>query len=528
MDIADIKEVKLHINGSIDATGKRSRTRDTHLAEAVYYTDDNTLIIKTGSQCVNWRNESYKHRDAVIGLRAAAKNFMNKDGVFIADYTMDGGSHGTPLSPAYMLLSAANSSGDRWGYIDKYGISHNKGVIKYLMKLGIIAANNQFIPPAQRRNGQDTSAMESETNNENNFVKENDVSNNSAEANDDGDSMAVEGWQPGEKLKPYLGKNTIFYGVPGCGKSYKVKELLGADGEGSKVPEAQCKRVLFHPEYSYSDFVGQVMPQTEGERIEYKFAPGPFVEILKDAYDHPRKEYFLIIEEINRGNAPAIFGDLFQLLDRRPKKSGEEEGAKPGESEYGIYNRDILGVLNEGREEPLEEVKIPANLTLFATMNTCDQNVFTLDTAFKRRWRMQRIKNMFYADKEPFVCVIGQSGGKIGERGIIWKEFAEAVNKDILLNCNDGTAAEDKLLGAYFVNEEEIADAQVFAEKVLMYLREDVARYDKSQLFDAKYPTLDAVIDGFVRGENVFSPACGNIKALYDRVPDTATPSEEE
>ena len=83
---------------------------------------------------------------------------------------------------------------------------------------------------------------------------------------------------------------------------------------------------------------------------------------------------------------------------------------------------------------------------------------------------------MFYADKEPFVCVIGQSGGKIGERGIIWKEFAEAVNKDILLNCNDGTAAEDKLLGAYFVNEEEIADAQVFAEKVLMYLREDVAR----------------------------------------------------
>lgn len=476
----------------------------SYFALATYDTDENIVVIKAGSQWdnnkCNWKQEKR--------AELLSAGYVSKDGKFLCDYELPHNTHDryTPLSPAIEILR-----GDRSDYKQYWKLENGTKLSHYLAEHGVTrriktpkgGMRTIFVPQSDRN-----IIFESATETQNSSAQADKIETNI--------------------LKPYLGKNTIFYGVPGCGKSYKVKELLGADGEGSKVPEAQCKRVLFHPEYSYSDFVGQVMPQTEGERIEYKFAPGPFVEILKDAYDHPRKEYFLIIEEINRGNAPAIFGDLFQLLDRRPKKSGEEEGAKPGESEYGIYNRDILGVLNEGREEPLKEVKIPANLTLFATMNTCDQNVFTLDTAFKRRWRMQRIKNMFYADKEPFVCVIGQSGGKIGERGIIWKEFAEAVNKDILLNCNDGTAAEDKLLGAYFVNEEEIADAQVFAEKVLMYLREDVARYDKSQLFDAKYPTLDAVIDGFVRGENVFSPACGNIKALYDRVPDTATPSEEE
>lgn len=478
-----------------------------HLADAIYDTEKNEVTIKAGSQCLKWgeiKDSSSVFRN-IIESRQKAKSHVDNNGKFIKDYKLPPASNnGTNLTEAIRLILGTSSGPEQWKYINECGTEGTESLMEYLAGKHIVTAdkrNRQFIPKSERVVHSASADTFSQTN-----------------KNKDDNNV----------LAPYLGKNTIFYGVPGCGKSYKVKELLGADGAGSKVPEAQCKRVLFHPEYSYSDFVGQVMPQTEGERIEYKFAPGPFVEILKDAYDHPRKEYFLIIEEINRGNAPAIFGDLFQLLDRRPQKSGEEEGAKPGESEYGIYNRDILGVLNEGREEPLKEVKIPANLTLFATMNTCDQNVFTLDTAFKRRWRMQRIKNMFYADKEPFVCVIGQSGGKIGERGIIWKEFAEAVNKDILLNCNDGTAAEDKLLGAYFVNEEEIADAQVFAEKVLMYLREDVARYDKSQLFDAKYPTLDAVIDGFVRGENVFSPACGNIKALYDRVPDTATPSEEE
>ena len=502
------KEIRLFAEGRVRDDKSRKAKQPHYSANALYNTENNTITIKAGSQCARWGEECYKQAAEVKTSRIEAKDYIDDKGKFIKDYVIQPEyARYTKLTKAYRLINSSSSGAGEWGYIDHAGVPHNSGLTDYLRELGVLK-EKQYVPPLERV--------------EVTKIEEDNIKTIRQDSATRADKIET------NILKPYLGKNTIFYGVPGCGKSYKVKELLGADGEGSKVPEAQCKRVLFHPEYSYSDFVGQVMPQTEGERIEYKFAPGPFVEILKDAYDHPRKEYFLIIEEINRGNAPAIFGDLFQLLDRRPKKSGEEDGAKPGESEYGIYNRDILGVLNEGREEPLKEVKIPANLTLFATMNTCDQNVFTLDTAFKRRWRMQRIKNMVYADKEPFVCVIGQSGGKIGERGIIWKEFAEAVNKDILLNCNDGTAAEDKLLGAYFVNEEEIADAQVFAEKVLMYLREDVARYDKSQLFDAKYPTLDAVIYGFVRGENVFSPACGNIKALYDRVPDTATPSEEE
>ena len=249
--------------------------------------------------------------------------------------------------------------------------------------------------------------------------------------------------------------------------------------------------------------MGQIRPVTEGGNITYTFVPGPFTEILKDAYLDQEHEYFLIIEEINRGNAPAIFGDLFQLLDRNGK----------GKSEYSICNEDILDYVNreltKNAKSMAQGIEIPANLTIFATMNTCDQNVFTLDTAFKRRWRMSRIENMFGAEQNNWII-------QCGNINYSWKAFAEAVNDAILNNCNDGTAAEDKRLGAYFVKEEDTKDAKRFAEKVLMYLWDDVAKYDRSQLFDNKYRTLDEAIAGFANGENIFSPNCEKLKALYE------------
>jgi 5-methylcytosine-specific restriction endonuclease McrBC GTP-binding regulatory subunit McrB len=169
------------------------------------------------------------------------------------------------------------------------------------------------------------------------------------------------------------GKNVLLYGVPGSGKSHTINEDYCND-------ENRMERLVFHPDYTYSHFVGQILPSvTEGNVIN-SFTPGPFTRLLKKAYDNPGEDYYLIVEEINRGNAPAIFGEVFQLLDR----------IDSGESEYGISNAYIAGIVygDESRK-----VRIPSNMSIIGTMNTSDQNVFTLDTAFQRRWNMRMIEN---------------------------------------------------------------------------------------------------------------------------------------
>ncbi len=276
--------------------------------------------------------------------------------------------------------------------------------------------------------------------------------------------------------------NVIFYGVPGCGKSYFIKELLnGVDLE-------YYSRVLFHPEYTYADFVGQLLPKRENKELAYPFVPGPFTEILNKALHDAEHEYFLIIEEINRGNAPQIFGDIFQLLDRDSE----------GNSEYSIYNADILKILNENGGN-FKEVKIPKNLIIFATMNTCDQNVFVLDTAFKRRWRMHRIENTFddiknHKHKEQIYHKIADL--KIGEKELEWRVFAKAINEAIV-EINDGFE-EDKQLGVWFVSEKELEDVDAFSEKVFMYLWNDVFKFERGRLFNTReYKTLDEVIKAF-------------------------------
>ncbi|MBR3885518.1 MAG: AAA family ATPase [Clostridia bacterium] len=294
-------------------------------------------------------------------------------------------------------------------------------------------------------------------------------------------------------LDRYLSKNTIIYGVPGCGKSRKVVDLLKGE---------EYVRVLFHPEYTYSDFIGQVMPVVKDEKITYEFVPGPFTKILEEAIktnESSPSNFFLVIEEINRGNAPAIFGDVFQLLDRN----------KDGVSEYKINNKDIAKHIFNDEDK---KIYIPSNLTIFATMNTCDQNVFTMDTAFKRRWRMERIENNFESAEI--------SNCEIDGLSIQWGEFATIVN-DLILNLNDGFNSEDKQLGVYFVKEDEIRDIKAFAEKVLMYLWDDVVKYDKTQLFKPEYKTLDSLINAFVKGENVFKSDV--MEGLYNRSKNVKT-----
>ena len=306
-------------------------------------------------------------------------------------------------------------------------------------------------------------------------------------------------------VNEFLLFNTIFYGVPGCGKSHEINKRLHIGKNFETLDKALnpkfYKRILFHPEYSYSDFVGQIVPQTYGTNVTYEFRAGPFVEILASALDDPYNQYFLIIEEINRGNAPAIFGDIFQLLDLDDN----------GQSEYPIDNVDIVKELTKRTKKNIVKVYIPNNLTLFATMNTSDQNVFALDTAFKRRWRMVRIANTFNpSNRDPFLDEY------IAGKPFTWREFAEALNNDILGRCNDGMIAEDKLLGTHFVKKGELKNLRAFAEKIFMYLWNDVVKYDKTQLFRSDLKTLDEVIYEFVdKDTNVFHADCSNMAKMY-------------
>lgn len=275
-----------------------------------------------------------------------------------------------------------------------------------------------------------------------------------------------------------LGENIILYGVPGCGKSYTIKTEYCSNSN-------YIQRVVFHPDYTYSDFIGQILPvinkSYDGrENISYKFMPGPFTIALKNAVNNMDEMHYLIIEEINRGNAPAIFGEVFQLLDR-----------ENGESEYSITNFDIA---EEVYGDKSHKIKIPYNLTILATMNTADQNVFTLDTAFKRRWKMRCIENNINgcAHAQNYIC----------KRNVTWAEFANKIN-DKILDCAEGNiSAEDTRFGAYFVKVNELDDASAFAEKVLMYLWNDAFKFDREKVFKTEYKSLEHLIKGFK--ENAF------------------------
>lgn len=336
-----------------------------------------------------------------------------------------------------------------------------------------------------------------------------------------------------EQLRKTSGENILLYGVPGSGKSWTIQH------EYCDVEECM-ERLVFHPDYMYSDFVGQILPvvkkDDEGkEKVRYEFKPGPFTKILKKAYEDPQRSYYLVIEEINRGNAPAIFGEIFQLLDRMDK---DKDGFKKGTSEYGITNENIaLEVYGDSERK----VRIPANLSILGTMNTSDQNVFTLDTAFQRRWIMRMIKNSFvkheYADKP------------ILDTTVSWKQFCEAINEEILRR-NNVTSSEDKRLGAYFVSADDLAYVETqdgdsekqiieaehknarFAEKVIKYLWDDAFKFSHPDTFDTRrYKSLETVIETFnaSKGNDRFKVYHENLrKLIIEGVDENNSVSDED
>lgn len=284
-----------------------------------------------------------------------------------------------------------------------------------------------------------------------------------------------DGWEELDKntAKPTL--QQIYYGAPGTGKSYKINEITKST--------KNFTRTTFHPDSDYSTFVGCYKPTMEPTgtivggkeqtKISYSYVAQAFLQAYTAAWKNTSEPYYLIIEEINRGNCAQIFGDLFQLLDR------DENGM----SSYGITpDKDIANYLkNEFAKSEIENADIksgntmmlPSNLYILATMNTSDQSLFPIDSAFKRRWDWEYVP-IEDAGKKHYI--------KVGNKKYDWWTFIDTINNSI----DHITGSEDKKMGYWFVkpqnNDREIT-AKQFVGKVLFYLWNDVYKdyFDSSQ-----------------------------------------------
>lgn len=299
-----------------------------------------------------------------------------------------------------------------------------------------------------------------------------------------------------------IGKNLILYGAPGTGKSYEIDRRF--PNNSNRI------RVNFHPEYTYYDFVGSYRPEPLykieqplptfkkndgtihelGEPyVNYTFVPGPFTLILEKALNSVKNDdsemFTLIIEELNRANAPAVFGDLFQLLDREPN----------GESTYAITNLELLRYLKStGSIDPnVNEIQIPSNLNIVATMNSADQGVFIMDSAFKRRWIFE------YLPIEPDKAVHKNDIIEYNKRLITWANFVKGINTLLSRHAIN----EDKHIGPYFLKPGETSDTQLVASKILLYLWDDVARHKRERLFIDGIHTFSDLVSKFKSGEAV-------------------------
>lgn len=323
-------------------------------------------------------------------------------------------------------------------------------------------------------------------------------------------------------------RNWLLFGAPGTGKSFKLNQKAcrhkenGVDKDGAFDDENRTRyeRVTFYPTYSYAQFVGTYKPvmkpiaeDPSKEEISYEFVPGPFLRVLVNALNEPPKNpknWCLIIEEINRANAAAVFGDVFQLLDRNSE----------GESEYSIaVSEDVKrflshdqkegGLSAEGKEalknltgtEDMSRIRIPCNMYLWATMNSADQGVFPMDTAFKRRWEFEY---MAIDEGGDDYCEGWKVKNDSGEE-YKWNALRKFLNRLLELNGVN----EDKLMGPFFVKaKDNQIDLKQFTSKVLMYLWEDAARMCRAKIFGDDIRSYSKLVDKWKeQGLEIFEAA---------------------
>lgn len=296
-------------------------------------------------------------------------------------------------------------------------------------------------------------------------------------------SFAEEVLLPGVKDDHFIAKfdidnplQQIFYGAPGTGKSHSIEEKTNGK---SKI------RTTFHPDSDYSTFVGCYKPfkANESDPITYEFVPQAFVKAYVEAwkkYTEPEPDVFLVIEEINRGNCAQIFGDLFQLLDR--DNNGFSKYRIDADSDLQRYLQKAFDSITF--EDQFADIKsgeklcLPNNLHIWATMNTSDQSLFPMDSAFKRRWEWEYVP-VNHEDAKRFHIFIG---GK----SYNWDDFIVAVNKKVF----DATQSADKQLGNRFCKSDGLINSgesdekkqeymifsTQFVSKVMFYLWEEVCK----------------------------------------------------
>ena len=304
-----------------------------------------------------------------------------------------------------------------------------------------------------------------------------------------------------------LKRNVIYFGAPGTGKSYN----LNKDKEDLIEDENDYERVTFHPDYSYANFVGTYKPVPKADSISYEYVPGPFMRSLVKSLKNPEKPFLLIIEEINRSNVAAVFGDVFQLLDRD----------KNNESRYSIETtEDMRNYLKAELNEEYEKIKIPSNMFIWATMNSADQGVFPMDTAFKRRWDFKYFGINYNEELIKHIKV------NINNQEISWNDLRKAINNELLSNRIN----EDKLLGPFFAfNEyldEELSDEEfkeIFKNKIIMYLFEDAAKAKRNDLFSGARENNNVIYSRVCELFDIIG-----IEIFCDNIKDELLSSDEE
>ncbi len=280
------------------------------------------------------------------------------------------------------------------------------------------------------------------------------------------------------KESDLIGTNTIFYGAPGTGKSYSIDKTADPD---------HSIKTVFHAETMNSDFVGTIKPVMSdtgsGEKsLTYDFIPGPFIRSLINALNNTENHHWLVIEEINRAPAAAVFGEIFQLLDRDAN----------GKSSYEIDFPDPLckEFVNSRLNNPIEKLFIPSNLSIYASMNSSDQGVLPLDTAFKRRWKFSYVPLDFEKGCTNENVELVVSDNEV--RGISWSNFAQSINHVLAA----GGIPEDRHLGPYFLSPNDFIDKEtVLTGKLFMYLWDDVLRHGlRYRLFNENIKTYGQLV----------------------------------
>lgn len=303
-------------------------------------------------------------------------------------------------------------------------------------------------------------------------------------------------------IPPRFPRNRIMYGAPGTGKSHKIH----ADVESLFTSSALYERVTFHPEFTYGQFVGSYRPRplyrqsekllfasdrvseggTHEPLIDYVFVPGPMIRMLVRASKFPDYNFALVIEEINRANAPAVFGEIFQLLDREQNGEGKFAVTVPPEVQDYLKSMDL----------PVS-VRLPKNLYLWATMNSADQGVMPLDAAFKRRWSFEYVPlNDSESATSDWTIFL-----KFMDKSVSWNSFRNVLNRQLLAQG----IPDDRLIGPFFMRNEELNDESAFKNKLLLYLRDDVVRHNPEVLFKGSSLSYGSIVEAYDSGQNIFA-----------------------